>query len=307
VKRTKTGLTMIELLIVLGIIALLVGLLVPALNTVRNIAKETKQKAQLSTIEMALAAFKNDYGDYPPSNPYSWLGDAQEAQNYCGAQKLTEALLGWDLLGFHPDSGWRADGTNRRSYRDPVNPGTVYAPGQYFLYNPNSQVDMDKRKGRYLELATTNAFRLGYSAPNVRDGLFADTNPLAPNTFVLCDVFGARKISMADGSTVKAGAPILYYKANTNGKQILDIYRMADNDGLVVVKEQADLIENPPAAGEQLPRNRLAGTFAFFENYIADPKVTAKPWPYRPDSYILISAGADGLYGTDDDITNFGN
>jgi hypothetical protein len=27
--------------------------------------------------------------------------------------------------------------------------------------------------------------------------------------------------------------------------------------------------------------------------------------PYRPDSYILISAGYDGIYGTDDDIFNF--
>ena len=298
---------MIELLIVLGIIALLVGLLLPALSTVRNIAKETKQKAQFATIEMALAAFKNDYGDYPPSDPFSWLQDAQEAQNYCGSQKLAEALLGWDLLGFHPNSGWRADGTNRRPHRDPVNPGVIHPPGQYFLYNPNSAVDMDKRKGRYLELETANAFRLGYSAPNIHDGLYADTGPLAPNTSVLCDVFGTQKVVMANGTTAKAGVPVLYYKANNSGKQILDIYRMADNDGLVFIKEQADLIEDPPGAGEVLPRNKLAGTITFFENYITDPKITARPWPYRPDSYILISAGADGLYGTSDDICNFGN
>ena len=43
----------------------------------------------------------------------------------------------------------------------------------------------------------------------------------------------------------------------------------------------------------------------FFYNYITDPKVTAVDWPYRPDSYILISAGVDGLYGTNDDICNF--
>jgi len=38
-----------------------------------------------------------------------------------------------------------------------------------------------------------------------------------------------------------------------------------------------------------------------------DPKASASGivWPYRPDSYILISAGADGYYGTADDITNF--
>jgi hypothetical protein len=43
-----------------------------------------------------------------------------------------------------------------------------------------------------------------------------------------------------------------------------------------------------------------------FYSYIRDPKVLARAWPYRPDSYILISAGPDGLYGTNDDIRNFG-
>ncbi len=56
------------MLIVLGIIALLVGLLLPAMTTVRNSAKETKQKAQFSSINLALVTFKNDYGDYPHPN-----------------------------------------------------------------------------------------------------------------------------------------------------------------------------------------------------------------------------------------------
>ena len=46
--------------------------------------------------------------------------------------------------------------------------------------------------------------------------------------------------------------------------------------------------------------------FDYFYEYIRDPKVHARPWPYRPDSYLLISAGMDGIYGTDDDIRNFG-
>jgi hypothetical protein len=47
----------------------------------------------------------------------------------------------------------------------------------------------------------------------------------------------------------------------------------------------------------------------FYNESIMDPKVSTirRAWPYRPDSYILISAGADGLYGTNDDICNFGN
>ncbi len=45
----------------------------------------------------------------------------------------------------------------------------------------------------------------------------------------------------------------------------------------------------------------------FFYEYIRNPKIVARPWPHRADSYILISAGVDGFYGTSDDICNFGN
>ena len=58
---------MMELLTVLAIIAILVGLLMPALGLVRNRAKEASQRAQFATIDMALLAFKTDFGDYPPS------------------------------------------------------------------------------------------------------------------------------------------------------------------------------------------------------------------------------------------------
>ena len=274
-KRKGSGFTVVELLVALGIVALLVGLLIPALSAVRNIAKETKQKAQFTAIGLGLIAFKNDYGDYPPSD---WSLPPEPGSDYCGAQKLAEALLGWDLLGFHPKSDFRSNGRNDDGY---------------FIYDANDPVFFDQRKGPYLELATTSAFRLG--------DLFRPypTGPLAPNTLVICDVFGTRKIMLANGEAVRAGAPILYYKANTSDKTIRGIYRASDNDALVVVKQEADVKEHPLA--------RPASQFQFFYDYIRDPKIDARAWPYRPDSYILISAGADGLYGTGDDIRNFGN
>ncbi len=278
-RRKRTGFTLIELLAALGIIALLAGLLIPALSMVRNTAKETKQKAQFTTIELALTAFKNDYGDYPRSDwPLLPAGS-----DYCGAQKLAEALVGWDLLGFHPKSDFRSNGRND--------------DGE-FIYDANNPIFFDQRRGPYLELATFDAFRLGnISIRNA--GLFFDTGPLAPNTFVLCDVFGEKKIMLSNGKTVRAGAPILYYRANTSAKTIREIYNAQDNDVLIQIKQQAD--------NKEQPLSRPAGQFQYFYDYIRDPKISARPWPYRPDSYILISAGADGLYGTSDDIRNFGN
>jgi prepilin-type N-terminal cleavage/methylation domain-containing protein len=285
VRRKRTGFTIIELLAALGIIALMAGLLLPALSMVRRAAKETKQKAQFTTISLALTTFKNDYGDYPPS--YWTLSPVPgPSDNYCGAQKLTEALLGWDLLGFHPNSAWRADGLDAGN-----GPGT-YDPAKARDNDGDGVPDsFDERKGHYLELSTTNAFRLG--------NIFNNTAPLAPNPFVLCDAFGAKKVMLANGKTARAGAPILYYRANTSGRTIREIYEALDNDTIVMIKQQADNKVHPLA--------RPAGPYQYFYDYIRDPKISARPWPYRPGSYILISAGVDGLYGTGDDIRNFGN
>ena len=294
-ERKKTGLTIIELLIVLGIIAILVGLLVPSLSAVKKMAKETKQKAQFATIELALVTFKNDDGDYPPSN---WPLPPNPGNDYCGSQKLAEALLGWDLLGFHPNSAWRADGLDLVG-----GPGT-YDPVQTRDINADGIPDtFDERKGPYLEVSNVGVFRLfDLFRPNSVD-------PLDPDTFVICDVFGAKRVTTLKGVdavtgqpitvTEKAGAPILYYKADTSGKRIYDVYRVSDNDALVIAKQQAD------GRPHRLAETNNQYEF-FYNNYIRDPKITARPWPYRSDSYILISAGADGLYGTPDDICNFG-
>jgi len=306
VNRKRSGLTVIEILVVVGIIALLAGMLIPAASTVRKMAKEVKQRAQLTAIELGLAAFKNDYGDYPPSDPYSWLRNVTDVQNSSGAQKLAEALLGWDLLGFHPDSGFRADGANRWPYEVD---GTQYAEGTYFLYDRTSNTDLEKRKGRYIDLDTADAFHLGQTGGH--DGLFSNLGSLdsAADTFVLCDVFGKGKdVVQSDGSRAKAGHPILYYRAHASEKRIQDIYHYTDNYELIAVKEDADQARRgtPPDTWWN-PLIRTAGSL---HDYIADPRVPPAPnsdlrVPFKPDSYILISAGADGLYGTVDDICNF--
>jgi type II secretory pathway pseudopilin PulG len=282
VRQKRTGFTIIELLAALGIIALMVGILIPALSVVRNKAKETKQRVQFTTINLALTAFKDDYGDYPGSD-WSLTAGPGMSNDYCGAQKLSEALLGWDLLGFHPKSDFRSNGRN---------------DNLEYIYDADDSVYFDQRKGPYLELATANSFRLG-NISALYPGLYNDTTPLAPNTFVLCDVFGKNKVTFPNGKTDKAGAPILYYRANTSGRTIHEIYNVLDNDALVTIKQIED--------GKTHPLADQNNAYQYFYSYIMDPKITARPWPYRPDSYILISAGADGLYGTDDDVRNFGN
>ena len=301
----KTAFTLVELLTVIAIVTLLISLLIPSLTLIRNTAKEAKQKAQLTEIGLALTAFRNDYGDYPPSYwmpppPTPGPGD------YCGAQKLAEALLGWDLMGFHPKSAWRADGL------DSAGGALSYDPGQ------TRDVDLDgvpdtlsERRGPYLELGTESAFKLGdlFGA-----SLTTTTPQLAANTFVICDSYSVKKVAISPGNTARAGMPILYYRADTTKKKFdgtgfppgsQDIYNFNDNLPLIQVADAAD--GTPP--GDH-PLATLGGMYFYNPLYkIVDQKIlsaTTKPWPHRPDSYILISAGMDGQYGTEDDICNFG-
>ena len=54
--------------------------------------------------------------------------------------------------------------------------------------------------------------------------------------------------------------------------------------------------------GSNLTADTFDGSFARF---IWDSNVTQRNMPVKRESFLLISAGHDGLYGTADDITNW--
>ncbi len=66
-RPSRLGFTLVELLMVVVIIGILVGLLVPTIAAAFRRAKEASVTAELNNLAAALAAFKNQYGDYPPS------------------------------------------------------------------------------------------------------------------------------------------------------------------------------------------------------------------------------------------------
>jgi prepilin-type N-terminal cleavage/methylation domain-containing protein len=62
-KHAITGFTIVELLVVISIIALLVGILVPAVQKARDSAKTTQSKSNSHQVMIALANYATDHND----------------------------------------------------------------------------------------------------------------------------------------------------------------------------------------------------------------------------------------------------
>ncbi len=286
--RKKRAFTIIELLTVMSIIVILIGLLVPALNKAKRFATLVKQKAQLHSMDAAIELFNNEYDGYPPSGAL----DSDNAP-YCGAMKLCEALMGQDLLGFHSNSLFRANGLDAD--------GTVLYPSNIdSLSEAVRAQNLTARMGPYLQAENANSWRMvDIYGTNV--GSFLGTSR------VLCDVYTRQ---MQSGE--KTGMPILYYKADTANtlhdpnlvgsmsasNSAGNIYNYLDDNVLVSLGKP--WLETQSAA----TAHSLATPARFYANTKSD-KITTASRPFRPDEYILISAGWDNEYGTADDVCNY--
>jgi type II secretory pathway pseudopilin PulG len=287
-KKRKIGFTIIELLTVMSIIVILISLLVPSLNAVRRYSRVVTQKGQFHDIHTGLEMFSIDFDGYPNSDRLDT--DTPTPASYCGAMKLCEAMLGQDGVGFHPDSKFY-----RTGWSGPASSGTE-------LY-PDPVTNRRERKNPYIDIVGK------YKMCNVEDLYLGSSTGFAPPfddpcSTVISDVFYRIKGQV---TADKLGMPILYYKADI-GKLYHDpcspdfpednIYDFRDNDELagLIVPDRTD--PHPLYCGP------TGDPDTFYRN-TASKKIGGITKPYNEDSYILISAGWDGLYGTRDDVYNF--
>jgi prepilin-type N-terminal cleavage/methylation domain-containing protein len=102
----RRAFTLVELLVVIGIIAVLAGLSLVGLPRIWHSAYQTRMQADLHILSLALEAYQQDFGDYPRLLP---------SQKAPGANLVTDAanpaylygseLLCWALLAPYPATG----------------------------------------------------------------------------------------------------------------------------------------------------------------------------------------------------------
>ncbi|MGB8225374.1 MAG: type II secretion system protein [Sedimentisphaerales bacterium] len=321
-KKIKFGFTIVELLTVMSIIALLIGILVPALNMVRRIAKDTRQRAQFHSIDVAMEAYAGEMEQYPDSTLKLTGGVYTQ-----GAHHLAEALIGRDFLGLDPWTTWDAE----LDKGDPCRYSSTTAPKN--TPAADIQTCLDRRKGPYLKTESVEAFQINQLYANITSvyggtvypgnldnaGTIDPTYSPAP---VLTDSYRVKTVSV-NNKQVKAGSPILYYKANATSKLFYNSNPTLSPDGGNGVDdtEAAASIFNSMdnerllSLGTIMVQSTLhnfdrdnggagAGRMKFYDA-ITNPKITTQVRPYNQTSYLLMSAGFDGIFGTPDDIYNY--
>jgi prepilin-type N-terminal cleavage/methylation domain-containing protein len=111
------GFTLIELLVVISIIAMLVGILLPALASARTAAQALRSKSDLRQLIIGYTAYQNDYnGDVMLGYPPNTLGGSVVTVEFAGHTfgnpvsrrypwRLVPYVSGvWDVLHNHSDT-----------------------------------------------------------------------------------------------------------------------------------------------------------------------------------------------------------
>ncbi len=123
--KRKTDFTLIELLVVIAIIAILAGMLLPALNSAREMARRSSCLSNLKQVGVAAHSYINDNNEFLPmamdltDNTYSGYATENNPAWYC--------RIG-PYVGYKKFNFWRLSSSDNEVYTAPPQKGVLRCP-----------------------------------------------------------------------------------------------------------------------------------------------------------------------------------
>ena len=275
-RHPHRGFTLVELLVVIVIIAMLAALVTPAIMIAMSRAKVARIKAEIDMLHSAIMNYKNEYGSFPPS--YSYLDPAPPPSS------LTFQPPYKHLARLFP----RCKVLINEFTEDTNLNGRLDTPR-----DANEDANLNNILDSAAPITPANAIVSwlgGYTS-----------DPTKPLTGT-----GARKklydFDQSRVGTVSGSSGLSYFPPNAEGMPYL--YIDAANYNSV------DFATN---GGKRVSGDRY---FVWRRDESFDPNTLSpilspmsltaagSPKPFNPDSFQIISAGRDGEFFTEDDISN---
>lgn len=171
--RTRGGFTLVELLVVMGILALLVGILLPVMNTVRDKADEARCLANLRQIGMAIEGYRQNHNRLLPRVAPLPSGDPfGDPDGLCGALKHF----------IDPTSDTWVCPADHRHVQGTVSASYFYVAGAFMFFLPPDPFPAARQVTDYFEKQAANSIPIVWDSEDrhpigtalPRNGLYID-------------------------------------------------------------------------------------------------------------------------------------
>jgi prepilin-type N-terminal cleavage/methylation domain-containing protein len=345
----RPGFTLVELLVVIGIIVLLVGILMPVVRGVRISAFAADSRQQILRLTSAIEAYKADYGAYPgplSNDQIIMQKDLPSPTTGSAVGALTNVTMSENLVlgiagGLKPST--KTTGAAAPEYDEqrilsrmgpmglnPLSPKSGHA----YIDVAAAELSLDGSMQENPQSKKFN-FKSNQGGPAAKDSAIPEFVDHFPDPL---PVIYLRARTGAPGVMSQGNKPEPFqYDLNQFGGYTLPStpvpapgggqgrwstgiggHPTAGGHGLQKLGT-ATLIQQVPSPSEPWGTGTPPAGAPPYQclTYFMDPQLTntkdasssiaKQATPRQKDGYILISPGKDRIYGTRDDITNFGS
>ena len=264
------GFTLVELIVVIGIIALLIGILLPAISSLLGRSQDQITRAALNSISTALETYKSDYGDYPRF--LQGTNDASYSGSDRGARLLARALIG-------------------------VAPKNDIAAARGFMDGYGTPEDPFGWQERRQNTGSTNRTDDDIIQGNIQQPYLDPANFNIRSTPIGGLTYGPDAVIL-DGNNM----PILYYPRRPGNVIVTNPEALATNTPIGVTQILGQPIAYNPGDNSMLGQTTLR---VLLGDRNGNGSIDGSEQVTTTAPFLLIATDSSGTYGTDV-ITHFG-